>query len=288
MLSTRFLPVSEPVTTKISDASRILRNPLPRGLSIQEAIPPRGGVDTGTPPKIYPARKFVAFAQNHDQVGNRPKGDRLSALVSFEALKLAAAVVLLSPFIPLLFMGEEYGETKPFPYFVSHSDPDLIEAVRRGRQEEFAYLQWSGAPPDPQDEAIFRRAILDHSLRHQGPHRILYELYKELASLRNEIQTFAGLSKNRMEVVCMERQSTLFVRRWGREQQVATIFHFGDSAESVTVPLPYGRWLKRLASGDKRWNGPGDDLPTVLHSDGEASVALTQNAFLIVSLEKEV
>ena len=66
--------------------------------------------------------------------------DRLSALVSFEGLKLAAAVVLLSPFIPLLFMGEEYGETAPFPYFVSHSDPDLIEAIRRGRREEFAHL----------------------------------------------------------------------------------------------------------------------------------------------------
>jgi len=90
-----------------------------------------------------------------------------------------------------------------------------------------------------------------------------------------------------MEVVCLERESTLVVRRWGREEQVAAIFHFGDTAVSVTVPLPYGLWLKRLASGDKRWNGPGSDLPTVLHSDGKVAVTLTKHAFLIVSLQPE-
>ena len=241
----------------------------------------------GNSSKTISARKLVVFAQNHDQVGNRLKGDRLSALVSFEGLKLAAGVVLLSPFIPLIFMGEEYGETAPFPYFVSHSDPDLREAVRRGRRQEFAYLQVSDEPPDPQEEATRQSAILDHSLRHQGNHRILYELYKELTKLRSEIRAFAGLSKDRMEVVCLERESTLVVRRWGLKDQVAAIFHFGDTTVSVNVPLPYGRWLKRLASGDERWNGPGCNLPTELHSDGEVSVTLTQNAFLIVSLQPE-
>jgi maltooligosyltrehalose trehalohydrolase len=241
----------------------------------------------GNSSKTISARKLVVFAQNHDQVGNRLKGDRLSALVSFEGLKLAAGVVLLSPFIPLIFMGEEYGETAPFPYFVSHSDPDLREAVRRGRRQEFAYLQVSDEPPDPQEEATRQSAILDHSLRHQGNHRILYELYKELTKLRSEIRAFAGLSKDRMEVVCLERESTLVVRRWGLKDQVAAIFHFGDTTVSVNVPLPYGRWLKRLASGDERWNGPGRNLPTELHSDGEVSVTLTQNAFLIVSLQPE-
>jgi maltooligosyltrehalose trehalohydrolase len=220
-------------------------------------------------------------------VGNRLKGDRLCALVSFEGLKLAAAVVLLSPFIPLLFMGEEYGETAPFPYFVSHSDPDLIEAVRRGRRQEFAYLQGSDEPPDPQEEATRQSANLDHSLRDQGNHRILYEWYKELTKLRSEIRAFTGLSKDRMEVVCLEKKSTLVVRRWSRKDQVAAIFHFGDTAASVTIPLPHGCWLKRLSSGDERWNGPGSDLPTVLRSDGEVSVTLPQNAFLIVSLQKE-
>jgi maltooligosyltrehalose trehalohydrolase len=241
----------------------------------------------GNSSKTLSARQFVVFAQNHDQVGNRLKGDRLSALVSFEGLKLAAAVVLLSPFIPLLFMGEEYGETAPFPYFVSHSDPDLREAVRRGRREEFANLQGADEPPDPQEEATRQSATLDHSLRHRGNHRILYEWHKELIKLRSEIRAFAGVSKDRMEVVCLERESTLVVRRWGREEQVAAIFHFGDTAVSVDVPLPSGRWLKRLASGEARWNGPGRDLPTVLHSDGNVAVTLTKHAILIVSLQPE-
>jgi maltooligosyltrehalose trehalohydrolase len=220
-------------------------------------------------------------------VGNRLKGDRLSALVSFEGLKLAAAAVLLSPFIPLLFMGDEYGETAPFPYFVSHSDPELKEAVRSGRRQEFACLQGSDEPPDPQAEATRQSARLDHTLRHQGDHRVLYDWYKELIKLRSEIRAFAGLSKDRMEVVCLERERILVVRHWGGEVQIAAIFHFGDTAVSVTIPLPYGRWLKRLASGEKRWNGPGRDLPGVLHSEGKVSVTLTKHAFLIVSRQKE-
>ena len=241
----------------------------------------------GNSSKDLAARRFVVCAQNHDQVGNRLKGDRLSSLVSFEGLKLAAAVVLLSPFIPLLFMGEEYGETAPFPYFVSHSDPELIEVVRRGRRAEFPCAQGSDEPPDPQAEATRQSATLDHSLRHQEKHRILYELYQELIKLRNEIRVSAGISKDRLEVVCLERESTLVVRRWGREEQVAAIFHFGDTARSVNIPLPHGRWLKRLASGEERWHGPGPDLPTVLHSDGKVSVTLTKQVFLLVSLQSE-
>jgi hypothetical protein len=94
-------------------------------------------------------------------------------------------------------------------------------------------------------------------------------------------------SKDRMEVVCLEKKSTPVVRRWGRKERVAAIFHFGGTAVSANVPLPHGCWLKRLSSGDERWSGPGSDLPTVLHSDGEVSVILTQNAFLIVSLQPE-
>ena len=116
--------------------------------------------------KHLPCTKFVVFSQNHDQVGNRMKGDRLSTLVPFEALKLAAGMVLFSPHIPLLFMGEEYGEEGPFQYFVSHSDPELIEAVRKGRREEFAAFRWEGEIPDPQDEATFLRSKIHLDLRH--------------------------------------------------------------------------------------------------------------------------
>jgi len=92
-----------------------------------------------------PPRQFVVFSQNHDQVGNRLLGERLSTLVSFEALKLVAGMVILSPYIPLLFMGEEWGERAPFQYFTSHSDAALVHAVRRGRQAEFASFRWQGS-----------------------------------------------------------------------------------------------------------------------------------------------
>ncbi len=103
----------------------------------------------GSASRDVPASRFLVFAQNHDQVGNRLYGERLSALVSFDALKLAAAVVLLSPNIPLLFMGEEYGETAPFQFFVSHGDPDLIEAVRHGPQSRVRRLCLEGRASRP-------------------------------------------------------------------------------------------------------------------------------------------
>jgi maltooligosyltrehalose trehalohydrolase len=105
-----------------------------------------------------PFNQFVICIQNHDQVGNRMLGERLSHLVSFEAQKLAAGALLLSPYIPLLFMGEEYGEDAPFIYFVSHSDPDLIRAVRQGRKQEFAAFHAQGEPPIPNLLKPFSRA----------------------------------------------------------------------------------------------------------------------------------
>ena len=116
-------------------------------------------------------------------------GDRLSQAVAFEDLKLAAGLVILSPFIPMLFMGEEYGETSPFPYFVSHSDAELIEAVRRGRKSEFSSFQWQGEVPNPQEGRNFLRAKLDHELRNAGEHMVLLKYYRQLIALRKTIPT---------------------------------------------------------------------------------------------------
>src|SRR5205823_8202978 len=109
----------------------------------------------GLAPKTRDGKQFVVFSQNHDQIGNRMMGDRLAAVVSLNKLRLAAAAVILSPFIPMLFMGEEYGETAPFQYFTSHADVDLIEAVRLGRHKEFDAFRWSGQPPDPHEDETF-------------------------------------------------------------------------------------------------------------------------------------
>jgi maltooligosyltrehalose trehalohydrolase len=101
-------------------------------------------------------RQFVFCLQNHDQVGNRPTGERLANLVPPEALEPLATLLLLGPGLPLLFMGEEHGETRPFLYFTSHTDPELARAVSEGRRNEF--ISRAAEVPDPQDEATFRRS----------------------------------------------------------------------------------------------------------------------------------
>ncbi len=120
-------------------------------------------------------------SQNHDQIGNRARGDRLIEIAGPAAARLAAGAVLLAPSVPLLFMGEEYGETAPFQYFVSHGDPGLVEAVRTGRASEFAAFSWQGEVPDPQSEDTFRRSTLDWDARNGAP---MLELYRELLRLR--------------------------------------------------------------------------------------------------------
>jgi len=235
----------------------------------------------GVSSKDTPAHRFVAFAQNLDQVGNRMNSERLSQLVPFEALKLAAGVVLLSPFIPLLFMGEEYGETAPFPYFVSHSEPDLVEAVRKGRQDEFATFQWQGELPDPQDEATFLRAKLNHNLRKEGQHRVLLEFYKELIRLRKEIPALAHLSKDNLEAKGFDECKLLFLRRWSEANEVVIVFNFNQDCTSVTLTVPAGRWHKRLDSAEEQWQGKGSNIPERLNSKGEVSLNLSPWAFAL-------
>jgi maltooligosyltrehalose trehalohydrolase len=239
----------------------------------------------GVPSRDIPAQRFVVFAQNHDQVGNRVWGERLSHLASFESLKLAAGVVLLSPFIPLLFMGEEYGETAPFQYFISHTDPALIEAVRRGRREEFSAFLGQEEPPDPQDEATFQRAKLNHHLRHDGDHGVLLEFYMELMRLRRELPALANLSKEHLEVTADEGENILFLRRWQQDSQVLAVFNFADASSVIRLPLPHGQWRKLLDSAARRWHGPGSAVPDSLYSMEEGAVTLSSRALILCSLE---
>ncbi|HEX7899255.1 MAG TPA: malto-oligosyltrehalose trehalohydrolase [Planctomycetota bacterium] len=192
----------------------------------------------GVSSKDLEPSRFVVFAQNHDQVGNRMSGDRLGAKISVDRLKLAAAAVILSPNLPLLFMGEEYGETAPFPYFVSHTDPGLIEAVRQGRRADHVRFHWPGEPPDPQAEATFRSAVLH-------PERGNPELrawYKALLALRRE-PPFSTL--RRESVSAAARGRTVVVERTTPEARAVLHLHFGDPVE---VPLPPGRWTLALDS----------------------------------------
>jgi len=205
-----------------------------------------------------PARRFVVFGQNHDQTGNRMRGERLAALVPFEALKLAAGAVLLAPYLPLLFMGEEHGEEAPFLYFVSHSDPELVEAVRHGRTEEFGAFGWTGEVPDPQAEDTFERSRLDRGLGERPENAALRKLYHELLRLRREVPALARLANRDLEAATEEGVLRIERRAEG-SRAVAWMNFTGEPRRSK--PLE-GGWRVALDSAAARWHGPkGGDEP---------------------------
>ncbi|HXJ07242.1 MAG TPA: malto-oligosyltrehalose trehalohydrolase [Candidatus Acidoferrum sp.] len=228
-----------------------------------------------------PAERLVVFAQNHDQVGNRRLGDRLGSLVSFEALKLAAGLVSLSPYIPLFLMGEEYGETSPFQYFVSHGNPTLIEAVRKGRREEFSRFAWQGEMPDPQDEATFLRSRLIWELRDKSPHKNLLALYKELLRLRREDPVLSRRDNKNLEACSFERPKALLLRRWHGAHEILALFSFEREQVSLSCPVPAGRWAMLLDSANQDWGGQGSGIPSVLETSGQVTILLPAWSFFV-------
>ena len=164
--------------------------------------------------------RFVVALQNHDQVGNRARGDRLTHLVSPDRARAGAAITLLAPAVPLLFQGEEWAASTPFPYFTDHTDPDLAEAVRQGRRSEFAAFGWRPEDiPDPQAPETFESAVLDWGEPGRGEHAQMLGWYRDLLARRRSLQPGAGTA----EVAESERRVTL--RRPGLELEV----QLGDS-----------------------------------------------------------
>jgi len=161
-------------------------------------------------PTTNPYSRFIVFTQNHDQVGNRLKGDRLSDMLSPDQLKLAAATVLLSPYVPLLFMGEEYGEPNPFLFFTSFSDPDLIEAIRKGRAAEFLHV--NGNFPDPQDEKTFERCVLSWKYK-EGTSVALFSFYRQLIHFRKTRPAMQGVTRDTMLVHPAKQNILAFERK---------------------------------------------------------------------------
>jgi maltooligosyltrehalose trehalohydrolase len=218
----------------------------------------------GASSRAVPARRFVVCAQNHDQIGNRARGERLSVLVPYERQKLAAGVLLLSPGLPLLFMGEEYGETAPFLYFTDHGDPALVEAVRKGRREEFSGSAWAAEVPDPQDAETFARSRPDRGLLGLPRHQALRELHRTLLALRRGRPALAALRKEELAVEVDRARQALLVTRGAPPQRILVLHGFSERAETLPLPARGGRWEKVLDSADPRWHGPGALAPGLL------------------------
>jgi maltooligosyltrehalose trehalohydrolase len=229
-----------------------------------------------------PARtdQFIVFLQNHDQVGNRPGGERVGHLISFPQRKLAAATVLLSPFVPLLFMGEEYGEANPFLYFTDHGDPDLVEAVRAGRREEFAHWEWDDAAPDPQDVATFARSRIAPERHMEGESGALHAFYRELIALRRRIPALTAPEAWRA-VVERDDGQVLMLRAYSEMNEVFAVLSFADAETPVSLPVPAGDWVKCLDAGDPRFLGDSAAAPDRLHSDGAVAWTLPPAAVLL-------
>ncbi|MEA2683433.1 MAG: maltooligosyltrehalose trehalohydrolase [Chloroflexota bacterium] len=169
------------------------------------------GRSFGRRPAGLPGRSFLGYIQDHDQVGNRAQGERISQLVSPGLCKVAAALVLTSPFTPMLFAGEEWGATTPFQYFTDHRDPELARAVRQGRRREFAGFAWADEVPDPQAMATFERSRLDWAEVDEPAHADVRRWYRDLLRLR---RAEPGLRDGRLEDVEVEHaDGRLRVRR---------------------------------------------------------------------------
>jgi len=209
-----------------------------------------------------PGHKFVVSIQTHDQVGNRMNGDRFGTLIPFEAQKLAAVCMLTAPNVPMLFMGEEYAETAPFLYFVSHSDENLIDAVRRGRKEEFASFDWKGNPPDPQAVETFEKSKLNWELRRKDRNRKMLDLYRDLIAIR---KNHLDLSRCRKDNYSVENNgNVLFIFFNGKTQKLGAVMNFSAEETSTVVPDYFFKCAKLFDSADDKHAGPGSCAPDII------------------------
>ena len=212
----------------------------------------------GAPATAVPADRFVVCIQNHDQVGNRAFGDRFAALVGFPKSRLAAALLLLSPYVPLLFMGEEYGETNPFQYFVSHGDPELIDAVRKGRRKEFEHFGWGDDVPDPQATETFERSRLDRRRRQTGEHAGMYALYRDLLRLRRRTPALRP-GRGEPRVAHDERDGWITLELTSDQgPPLLAVFNLSDSERHVpTATSVPGAWRLVLSTEGEMYGGRG-------------------------------
>ena len=209
-----------------------------------------------------PGKQFIVFSQNHDMVGNRRFGERLSNLVCFEMLKLIAGTVFVSPYLPLLFMGEEYGEKNPFLYFINHKSDLLNKRVRHSRQNGFKsfYPGDNKSAPNPSEISTFLKSKLSEPLGDEES-LALFEYYKKLISLK---KTHPVLNKADKKNIKVSQENKVFsIERWNEESRIISWLNFSTDNFEVTLPSGFGEKSARLllCSSDKQWNGPGYEIP---------------------------
>jgi maltooligosyltrehalose trehalohydrolase len=201
----------------------------------------------GRAPRGVTPDQLVVCSQNHDQIGNRARGERLSMLVDAPKLKAIAALTLLSPFVPLLFQGEEWGARTPFQYFTDHEDAELGRLVSEGRAREFQSFRWGGDLPDPQDAATFERSKLDWAETAKPGHAEMLDWYRALIALRKSRSrdVASGKPKVRFDVKA----------QWLRFEYAGVLAMFNFATVPRRIALPKGRWELAL---DSQAREPGE------------------------------
>jgi maltooligosyltrehalose trehalohydrolase len=201
----------------------------------------------GRPIGSLSGHHFLGNMQNHDQIGNRALGERLSQLVGPGRLRVAAALVLMSPFVPMLFQGEEWGASTPFQYFTDHRDRALGRAVSEGRRGEFAAFGWSPAEvPDPQDAATWQRSVLQWDEVGEGPHASLLAWHRYLIRLRAAVPALTDGRLDQVKVAFEEADPV----RWltVRRGPVVVAVNLGPGRQDVPLPLVGAGTAVALAS----------------------------------------
>jgi len=207
-----------------------------------------------------PPSSFIVFAQNHDQIGNRAKGDRLSTLVPHAAQQVLTASVLLSPFIPLLFMGEEFGERAPFQYFIDHGDERLIEAVRKGRLAEFKPFGWKKIS-DPYAPTTFETSKLTPPEVHDDAQQHMAAWTKQLIALRKQHASLGtGVKGHQLRVWVNPEKTVLTIyRKNPNAEAMLLILGFNDKTTTLSLHQPKGRWTILLDSVQPEYSQPNVD-----------------------------
>jgi maltooligosyltrehalose trehalohydrolase len=240
----------------------------------------------GSSSKGRPGEQFVVFTQNHDQVANALSGSRSSTLLSLEQQKLAAAVLLCSPFIPLLFMGQEYGETAGFYYFTDHTDPALAEAVREGRRKEAGAFLADGEFADPQDAATFDGSKLNWSIREKAPHGGILTWYRDLIAIRKAHVSLGDCRKDLVRTECNAQARWLIIeRRDPSGSRALLVCNFSEAAQAIlAVGFQDAQWALLLWSGAARYGPAAAEPAAHISSGGPTQVELAgSSAALYIS-----
>jgi maltooligosyltrehalose trehalohydrolase len=243
----------------------------------------------GASSRQRPGKSFVAFTQNHDQIANALRGVRQSRFLSLEQQKLAAAVLFFSPFIPLLFMGQEYGETAEFLYFTDHGDPALIAAVREGRRKEYEMFSAGAEFVDPQNASSFERSKLNWNLRQTALNSGLLAWYHDWLAVRKRHAALSNCRKSTVRANCSLESRWLVAERSDLlGPRALLVCNFADGAREIPVPMREAPWSLCLWSGASAYGPalPEPVSPIPSHRHATIELAAT-SAVLYITLPRD-